>query len=208
MSLHTLGASEKVSNLLKQFGLKKPVISVRPVILCQNEKIDKQGSEGKYWRIPTHQDWYYSMGSLDSLNISISWVPCNKELGALDMTPGSHLWVLMPTTPDTYGLMNDTYLDDQFICLDTEPGDALLFYSILVHRSGTNTTSRLSWSTQFRYNNLYEPTFIKRKFPNPFVYNSTHIQDTPGFPSAEDMEYSVMDRKDLLATNIPEILSK
>jgi phytanoyl-CoA hydroxylase len=189
MSLHALGASEKVTELLQALGLKRPVISVRPCILTQNPRIDKSGDKGKYWRLPTHQDWYYSMGSLDSLNIWLSWVPCDKALGAMEMIPGSHLWGLQDAKDEGFfGEMTEKFADERFISLDTEPGDVLLFYSILVHRSGTNSTNRLRWSTQFRYNNLYEPTFIDRKFPNPFIYQSTKLLDREGFPNAEDME--------------------
>ena len=196
MSLHALGASEKVTELLQALGLKRPVISVRPCILTQNPRIDKAGDKGKYWRLPTHQDWYYSMGSLDSLNIWLSYVPCDKALGAMEMIPGSHLWGLQNAKDEGfYGEMTENFSDGQFISLDTEPGDVLLFYSILVHRSGINSTNRIRWSTQFRYNNLYEPSFIERKFPNPFIYQSTKLLDREGFPNAGDMERSVWGRE-------------
>lgn len=205
MSLHYLGASGQVMDLLKALGMKFPVISVRPCILTQNPKIDKQGEKGKYWRLPTHQDWYYSMGSLDSLNIWLPYVACDKDLGALEMIPRSHLWGLQDAKDEGfYGEMTEKFRDDQFISVDTEPGDALLFYSILVHRSGINSTNRIRWSTQFRYNNLYEPTFIKRKFPNPFIYQSTKVPDTPGFPNAADMEISVYGIKPIAASTGPE----
>jgi hypothetical protein len=57
-----------------------------------------------------------------------------------------------------------------------------------VHRSGTNISDALRWSAQFRFNNLAEPTFIKRGYPHSFVYRSVDELLTPDFPARADVE--------------------
>ncbi|HWB62997.1 MAG TPA: phytanoyl-CoA dioxygenase family protein [Chitinophagales bacterium] len=188
VSLHELGTEKKLIALLQSLGVAKPIISVRPCILMNNVGLDKEGDKGKYWRLPTHQDWYYNQGSLNSVTVWTPYTACNKELGSVEYVPGSHLTGLQKTTDEHYGEMTESFADDKFITFDTEPGDIIVFYSLMVHRSGVNSTNRIRWSTQFRFNDLLEPTFIERKFPNPFVYHSYKVNDTPGFPDEETLK--------------------
>ena len=192
ISLHELGVSKKLIGLLNELGLSKPIISVRPSILINHKKLDKEGEKGTYWRIPPHQDWYYSQGSLDSVTVWFPFVICPKELGSLEFIPGSHLWGLQKSDEKQYGLMSEYLPDDKYVTFDTGPGDVLIFFSTLIHRGGINSTNRIRWSGQLRYNNLCEPTFVQRKFPNPFVYHSIRTLVTPGFPNDEDLKKAIL----------------
>ena len=84
--------------------------------------------------------------------------------------------------------MTENIPDEKFVTFDTEPGDVIIFVSLMVHRSGVNSTNRVRWSSQFRFNNLYESTFIERKFPNPFVYHPSRKLETEGFPKQDDLQ--------------------
>ena len=188
VELHELGLSKKLMEVLKELGLSKPILSVRPCVLMNNVKLDKKGAQGNYWRKPSHQDWYYSQGSLDSVTVWTPYIFCDKELGILEFIPGSHLWGLQKTEKSNYGELVQEPADSQFESYDMGPGDIIIFVSLLIHRSGVNSTNRVRWSTQFRFNNLLEPTFIDRKFPNPFIYHSLDVLETPDFPKEEDLK--------------------
>jgi ectoine hydroxylase-related dioxygenase (phytanoyl-CoA dioxygenase family) len=187
ISLHELGVSNRLVEVLRELGLQRPILSVRPCILMNSRHLDKAGDRGRYWRLPSHQDWYYSQGSLDSVTVWLPHVACNKEIGALELLPGSHLWGLQPAE-GSYGEMDRECPDDQYVSHEMEPGDVLIFVSLLVHRSGVNSTAMVRWSSQFRFNNLLEPTFAERKFPNPFAYHPTRVLATSGFPTKEKLK--------------------
>lgn len=188
ISLHHLGISKKLIEVLMELGLSRPILSVRPCVLINNVKLDKKGAQGNYWRKPAHQDWYYSQGSLDSVTAWMPYVFCDKEIGVLEFIPGSHLGGLQQSDKTNYGELDKEPDNSLFVSYNMEPGDVIVFAAFLVHRSGTNSTNRIRWSSQFRFSNLLEPSFINRNFPNPFIYQPTNVLETPGFPKAEDIK--------------------
>lgn len=189
VSLHKLGVSEKLIDTLKTLGLKHPVISVRPCILMNSIHLDKRGEGGRYWRLPTHQDWYYNQGSIDSVTVWFPYINVPQELGAVQFIPGSHLSGLQKTGEgDQYGEMIEEFPDEKFVSYDTSPGDVIIFFSLMVHRSGINSTDKIRWSSQFRFNNLIEQTFIERNLPNPFMYYPIRELETPDFPNESDVK--------------------
>lgn len=187
VSLHQLGTDNKILSLLKELGIVKPIVSVRPCLLMNNIKLDKDGVQGRYWRLPSHQDWYYSQGSLDAVTFWFPLIPVPKKLGALEIVPESHKWGLQEAKL-SYGELDSELPDEKYISFDLEPTDILIFNSLLIHRSGKNETNLIRWSAQYRYNNLYESTFINREFPNPYAYYPTRQIVTPNFPSKNDLD--------------------
>jgi phytanoyl-CoA hydroxylase len=80
------------------------------------------------------------------------------------------------------------FCDEDFVSIEMERGDTLLFSAFLVHRSGTNRTESIPWSAQFRFNNLAKPTFIRRGYPHAFIYKPVQELLTPDFtPDAESL---------------------
>jgi len=185
ISLHKLSVDDRLLKLLKSIGLDFPIISVRPSMFFNSRNLDKTGH---YWRLDAHQDWRSSQGSLDSVTLWFPYVKCNKELGALEVIPQSHLWGLLECEKvDYYSKIKVEIDDTKFLSIEMESGDLLIFSSFLVHRSGTNTTQKIRWSTQLRYSNIEEATFVQRKFPNPFTYKPFEDLVTLNFPSKEDL---------------------
>lgn len=181
ISLHRLSLDKKLVDLLKNLGLDFPIISVRPSMFFNSRMLDNTGN---YWKLDSHQDWRSSQGSLDSVTAWFPYVDCNKDLGALEIIAGSHLTGLKECEKvDYYSRIKQGEVDENsYTPVEMKKGDLLLFSSFLVHRSGTNVTQRIRWSTQFRYNNINEETFIERKFPNPFTYKPFEDLVTPDFP--------------------------
>lgn len=72
---------------------------------------------------------------------------------------------------------------DGYISVEMEKGDALLFSSFLMHKSGNNISENPRWSMHLRYSNLNEETNISRGYPYNYTYGPTDRTITPDFPN-------------------------
>lgn len=126
-------------------------------------------------------------GSLDSVFVWVPLVDIDRALGALEVIPGSHRRGLLPAeVVDSFGEVRKTEVEaGSLAAVEVKRGDAFFCSTFLLHQSGTNVTRSVRWSCHFRYNNLYERTFIERGFPHPYVYAPQDSLITPGFPSAD-----------------------
>ena len=125
-----------------------------------------------------------------SLNAAVIWVPLvdiSLELGALEIVPGSHLLGLQESREDEWYRRINGPSDEEYRSVQVQAGDALFFSAFLVHRSGDNVTDSIRWSCHFRYNDLEEPTFVSRKYPNPYTYKPQQELVTSDFPSAKQL---------------------
>lgn len=186
ISLHTLSLSSKIVELLNQVGLETPIISTRPVLYFNHPKLAKQKV---FYKVDAHQDWRSMQGSLNSVVIWIPLVNMNKELGALEILPGSHLDGLRTDHVENgFGMVLLSEEEkERLISVEVNAGDALLFSSFLIHQSGDNMTDKPRWSCHFRYNDLDDPTFIKRKFAHPYIYKPMDELITKDFPLINDL---------------------
>lgn len=187
ISLHRFSLHERITSLLKELGLEFPVISTRPVVFFNHPRL---AQKKVFYKVDAHQDWRSMQGSLDSVVIWFPLVDVGKDLGALEIVPGSHLKGLMTQKIDHgFGMVNvDDAMQKKMIQVSVNQGDALLFSSFLVHQSGENVTKKPRWSCHFRYNNLNEKTFIDRQYPHPYLYKPMDELITPGFPASELLE--------------------
>ena len=58
--LHNLGSGELMVDLVKSFGIERPIIAVRPVVHIVSDAFQVPGG---YHRTPPHQDWRSVQGS-------------------------------------------------------------------------------------------------------------------------------------------------
>lgn len=184
-TLHELGVNEKLIGLLKELGLEEPNIAVKPAIQFNSRYLSKGGT---HWKLGAHQDWRTGQGSLDSLVLWFPLIECKKELGALQVVPGSHKNGLYPAEGNGYEGYIDPSFDFNFIQTEFEKGDLLIFSAFLVHQSGENITKNIRWSIQFRYNNMAEESFIQRGFPMPYNYKPEVALISKDFPKKEDLQ--------------------
>jgi ectoine hydroxylase-related dioxygenase (phytanoyl-CoA dioxygenase family) len=126
-----------------------------------------------YDKLPPHQEYNYSRGSLDSI---VAWIPLfnqSAEHFPIELIKGSHKNGLLHhtlhganTALDT--LNPDQYDDSNFIRLKAHPGDAVLFSSFTIHRTGasrlTEIDSPVRVAANLQFNNLLEPSIIKRSY--------------------------------------------
>ena len=181
ISLHRLSLDERIVGKLNELGLKFPNISTRPVMYFNHERLAKKEV---YWKLSAHQDWRSMQGSLDSMVVWIPLVDVDRDLGALEIIPGSHKWGLLEAEmADGYGQLEEEIEAAEMVPVEVEKGDALFFSSFLAHQSGTNVTDHIRWSCHFRYNNLREASFVERGYPHPYLYQPQKDLITAGFPS-------------------------
>lgn len=186
MSLHTLSLDKKITALLVEAGLKSPIISTRPVMFFNHPRLAKQKV---FYKVDAHQDWRSMQGSLNSVVIWIPLIDINKDLGALEIVPGSHHDGLRTDhVENSFGMVSLTDADtNKIISVEVKAGDVLLFSAFLIHQSGENITDKPRWSCHFRYNDLDEPSFIKRKFAHPYLYKPMDDLITKDFPGKDDL---------------------
>ena len=184
VSLHRLSLDARILDLLAGLGLAFPNISTRPVLYFNSRHL---ATKEVYWRVFAHQDWRSMQGSLNS---AVVWLPLHdidRDLGALEIVPRSHrLGLLTTEVVERFGKV-DQFGDSDFLPVEVEQGDLLVFSAFLVHRSGTNSTDSIRWSCHFRYNDLAERTFIERGYPHAYAYHPVDELITPGFPQIEDV---------------------
>jgi hypothetical protein len=186
LSLMRLATNTKLESLILELGLDYPNLSVRPTIFFNSKHLDNRGC---YWKLEAHQDWRSSQGSLDSVTVWLPYVDCDAKLGALQVVPCSHRRGLLPSNKVDYYSKTDTstYLDSDFIDVELLAGDIIVFNSLLLHRSGTNLTNKIRWSSQFRFNNLNDSHFLQRKLPNGYNYKPSADLLDDKYPTELDM---------------------
>ncbi|MBP2471933.1 ectoine hydroxylase-related dioxygenase (phytanoyl-CoA dioxygenase family) [Crossiella equi] len=107
------------------------------------------------------------------LTFWVPLVPVDTTSGCLCVVPGSHHRGLLPQHTDEFGitgLAEETELDG--LPVPMEPGDALLFNELVLHRSLDNTSDRVRWSIDIRYSADSEAH--QRKAPGGFRVSSAH----------------------------------
>lgn len=186
ISLHSLSLSEKVIKLIKKVGLKTPILSTRPVLFFNHPKLSTQRI---YHTVDAHQDWRSMQGSLNSVVLWIPLINIDKNIGALEILPGSHLNGLRAKDLENgFGFVELKGEEKNHLqTIEVNVGDALIFSSFLIHQSGKNISNSPRWSCHFRYNDLDEKTFLQRKFPHPYIYKPIENLITSDFPNREDI---------------------
>ncbi|WP_374300583.1 phytanoyl-CoA dioxygenase family protein [Ferrovibrio sp.] len=178
-----IGSRETMIAAVQAAGVNFPVFCARPIITLSSARTARHHG---HWKTRPHQDWRSMQGSLNSVVVWIALRDVSEELGRLEVAPGSHKLGLLPTVPDEWyrRLDTDLVLDSNFVPVNTDAGDALVFSTFLVHRSGDNKVDAHRYALQFRFNDAAECEFIDRGFPT--TYRSEQpSQDliTPDFPA-------------------------
>lgn len=169
INLHKLSMSKRVIDLLHAIGLSFPVICTRPVLYFNHPLL---ASKPIYNSVPAHQDWRSMQGSSNACVIWAPLVDCATELGPLEVLPGSHKYGLRTETVENgFGMVKLTPDEEKaMVSVPCNAGDAIVFHSMLIHRSGNNISDQPRWSCHFRYNDVNDQQFIDRGFVHPYVY--------------------------------------
>ncbi len=131
-----------------------------------------------------HQDYPLVQDSEDGV---IYWIPLRSLEGrnsSLQIAPGSHRLGVLPTRG--YGPrrlhMADPPVADRFssLTMTAEPGDVLVFSTLLLHASVFNYSQRTRWTFQVRHGNFEYPRAVVRGWPatSPPAARMASFEDT------------------------------
>jgi ectoine hydroxylase-related dioxygenase (phytanoyl-CoA dioxygenase family) len=176
---------QEILSLLAELGIANPVMNTRPLVSYSSKKLAKNNN---YWKIPAHQDWPSTQGSLNGLTVWIPLINITNELGPLEVVPGSHLLGKLEHI-EIEGVPVLSQNNWNFLPIPMDVGDVLVFSNFLIHRSGTNLTeNKIRWSVHFRYDDANESTFIERNFPHHRTDKRLPGLLHPDFPTKEVLE--------------------
>jgi phytanoyl-CoA hydroxylase len=109
---------------------------------------------------PWHQDASYFRVSDPNLIVGV-WIaldPATKQNGCMEMVPGSHLGgpAIHEPQPDANmcNIRADQVHPGKRVAIEMEPGDALIFSSLVHHYTAPNTSGLRRRAVQFHYHQL------------------------------------------------------
>jgi len=172
--LYSFANQKKIIKTVNKAGLKFPVVGFNNIggrgglpflYSFPNEK-------KRYYK--AHQDFFYLPYSMNSITL---WVPLQnttKKNGALKVIPKSHknYNLLSHSAKDVKNNKLDKYFaKSDFKTVNVKLGQALIFSSYLVHKSGSNNSNEVRMSFNVRFNDLLNKEYINRglsfdKFPD------------------------------------------
>jgi len=149
-------------------------------------RIDGQSTKVSYF--DWHQDYPYNVINRSAITF---WVPLSdveSNMGTLEYIPNSHRSILpvspsktiTTNNPNRLPIYNVKQLSEKWekekkTTGPVNRGDLLLFNSLLVHRSGINTSNKYRWIANGRYGTTDDQELIRRnyymartKYPNYF----------------------------------------
>lgn len=182
IELFRLSVDERLMLVLNQLGLEFPCVNTKPLVSFSSQFT---ANNENYWKIPAHQDWPSTQGSINGVTCWMPLVDIIDELGPLEIIPYSHLDGFIEHENDGVPKLKNEF--SSFISLPLEIGDALFFSNFTIHRSGHNTSDKIRWTTHFRFDDVKEKTFIERKFPRQNINQRKEGILYPGFPSKEQI---------------------
>jgi ectoine hydroxylase-related dioxygenase (phytanoyl-CoA dioxygenase family) len=108
---------------------------------------------------PPHQDYPNNQGTTELYTCWMPLTDCPIELGGLSLLPGSHRHGLLPLAfalgpGKRTAVVPDELVDRRWVGGSYRVGDALIFHSLLLHRSLHNRTKRMRLSVDYRYQSV------------------------------------------------------
>jgi len=138
-----LEAKKRIYNYLNDWGNSK----------CNNLLIDYSALFANYifkranssYKVGIHQDWsYIDEGAFTSINVWLPLIETSEKNGGLYVLPKSHLLPEQPRfTPfeDPFSEVHDL-IKSNSTCIQTSPGEAILYHSKLIHFSNENSSDQ------------------------------------------------------------------
>jgi len=153
-----------------------------------------------------HQDLAVLTDDADETQLLTVWIPmtdASEEMGCMAVVPGSHRELMVhcrSANPRTLNQLSipEHLVDDSFVALPMQPGDVLLMDRRTTHRGLDNTSDRIRWSFDLRYQPTGQPTG-RRWFPG-FVARSRNYPESE-LLSHEEWATSWSRTKRMLATS-------
>lgn len=181
VSLNKFSSYEKNISLAKKLGLNHPCI----MNSCNIRMDTPENKNLFHW----HQDTTYLLGSLNALTFWIPLTEVNLNNGTIELAPNSHnkgfyefknvkpieeLKNKRGISPQDIQLKNDPVND--IIHVEAKPGDLIVFYQMLLHRSTPTNSNFTRWSIQLRYSDLFDNKFLESGYPFGDITNIYNVK--------------------------------
>jgi hypothetical protein len=151
-----LATSEELLEAAHSLGIEFPSLCGFPVT-----RVDMPSDRDNI--LGAHQDYPYHKGSSESLTFWIALQDTDVALGPVAVARGSHLNGEIATSE---GIITDlrTLSEYEFESPPVHVGQVLAMSQMLVHRSGLNSSDRVRFSIQIRFNDLGDADYGRRYF--------------------------------------------
>jgi ectoine hydroxylase-related dioxygenase (phytanoyl-CoA dioxygenase family) len=160
---------ENTSNPIQHVRIKPPVMD-----------LDTSEIRAHITATDWHQDRAVTLEEADRTRMVTVWLAVTDatvENGCLQVIPGSHRGEMMPHCPNPQVGIPESFIDGtRARPLPVKSGGAILFHPLTIHGSLVNTTSKVRWSFDLRYNVTGDPTG-RPMFPG-FVARSRAAPET------------------------------
>jgi len=143
---------------------------------------------------PIHQDFPYIQGSLNGITIWLPLFDTPVELGPPEWIAGSHRWGVLKVREFNLEQVNSSGAksfelarqpeiarESTFTTAAVAAGEALLFSTLLVHRSSVNATGLARVNIQIRFDDALAPESIERNYPEGLYLGSTFSTAYPEY---------------------------
>ena len=144
-------------NIFQKFASKQKLLEIVSQVMSPNLYfyrgilVVKQRGIGTAF--PWHQDFaYWGKGEPEMVGCWIALKDAGIENGCLDIIPGSHRWGVLALNKNDPGQPILTQEQaDKSIPAPVKKGTAIIFHSLLVHKSNPNTTAEDRWAIVYEY---------------------------------------------------------
>ena len=143
---------------------------------------------------PIHQDFPYIQGSLNGVTLWLPLFDTPRELGPPAWIPGSHRWGVLKVKEfaleqaggsgaKSFELADHAEIDinSKFVSQPVAAGTALLFSTLLVHRSNINRTNRARLNIQLRFDDAFASESIERNYPEGLYLGDNFSSSYPEY---------------------------
>lgn len=186
LSVQRLGVAKEMTSVLEGLDIRLAAYSTKPVIHFMADRLKVTGG---YHKTPTHQDWRSAQGSLDAVTVWLPMFDVGPTDYPLEIIPRSHLDGLLPSVEDrpNWRVRDELWNEADFETLSLKRGDAIFFSAFLVHRTGQLGGERVRVALSYRYNNVAEPHFAARNYPDTYLYRPDPALVDTDFPTRPDL---------------------
>lgn len=148
--------------------------------------------ESKYL-LDAHQDFPYIQGSLNGLTIWLPFHDVKKDMGPPSFIIGSHRWGVLKSKEyslaevggsggRSFKIIETGRLDrEKFVSEEINSDAALVFHTLLVHRSETNISERARISIQLRFDDALNQISFGKNYPEGLYLNNKLVETYPEF---------------------------
>ncbi len=172
-------------------GLAQSVMGTNLVSCCTFVNVRIDLPEEERFLLPIHQDFPYIQGSLNGVTLWLPLFDTDLRQGPPSWIKGSHKWGVLPVREEkspgsgakSFSIANadEIAARHQFESASVKAGQALLFSTLLVHRSELNTTDRPRLNLQLRFDDVLASESIERNYPEGLYLNDSFSSSYPEY---------------------------